>query len=150
MDKQHLIDQLNLLITRNFDAKQGYKEAAMRVSDVKLGQWLKENAKQRKQYIIDLSREVKILNGTPDQGTSLKGDLHRTWMDFKAEIYDSDSAILQECLVGENKLINNYEQVLSSSELSDTLEALLRNQLHQIKQSRAALNKIEDSVSSFS
>jgi len=150
MDKQQLIDQLNLLITRNFDANKGYTEAAMRVSDLQLRKWLQENAKHRKQYISDLSREVRLLDGTPDQGTSLRGDLHRTWLDFKAEIYDSYAAVLQECITGEKTLVNNYAQVLEEKDLPNALETLLNNQLQQIKQSLTALESIEESVSAYS
>lgn len=150
MKNQKIIDQLNLLITRNSDASKGYAEAAMRVNDLELRKWLAGNAKHRRQYITDLSEEVRALDGTPDQGTSLKGDLHRTWLDFKAEIYDSDAAILQECVAGENTLLSNYEEVLAEGTLPDRLEAFLQKELQQIKQNLATLEKLEESISSHS
>lgn len=150
MNKEKLIDQLNLLITRNFDASKGYRNAALRVSDLPLRKWLKNSARDRKQYITNLSREVRLLNGTPDQGTSLKGDLHRTWLDFKAEIFDGDITILQECITGENTLLSNYKMVLEHNDLPDTLEVLLSNQVQEIKRSLDGLKHMGAAKGSYS
>ena len=143
MHTEKLISALNDLLTRNHDAKKGYIEAGNDVSNITLRNWLFDNSQKRASYIQELNTQIQALAGKPDHGTSFLGDLHRTWMDFKSNITDGDTAVLNECIRGEEHAVQDYDKVLELSMTTAIREVLLR-QRRNIEDSLNALRAIEE------
>lgn len=142
--RKEIIDKLNHLVTRNYDAEYGYKEAVEDIQDPKLKTFFKTNAEQRYHFGHDLKGEIKNLGGDPGKGkgTSVAGDLHRKWMNLKKAITNNnEEAILEECRKGEMTSWEDYNAALAMKDLAPTTRAVLENHKTKIDE---ALHQIMD------
>ena len=139
------IDALNDLLTRNYDAVKGYREAAKAVDHVELKNWMLIKSDQREKFIADLSNGIKILGGEPAEGTSLLGDLHRIYIDWSSDIISRPSEhLIEECIRGEEKAKDDFENVLKNEKLPISLNAILNRELREIKDSIIRLHNLEN------
>lgn len=78
---------------------------------------------------------------TSEEGGSLTGSLHRTWMDVKSFFSgNADEAMLEEALRAEKKTFEEYEKTLNEHNFPMAIGAILRDQKMKIQ---IDLNKIE-------
>jgi uncharacterized protein (TIGR02284 family) len=104
---------LNDLIETCKDGEKGFHACA---DDLK-NQSLKSTMIQRSQSCAtaagELQQLVRSLGGNPETGSSLAGDMHRRWVDFKSLVTaQNDEAILDECERGEDVAVKNYRKAL--------------------------------------
>lgn len=135
--------QLNRLLTRNYDAEKGYQEVAEKVEHPEMRSFMMNNAKQR----YDFGHELKDIMGDmsikPDKGTSISGDVHRAWLNVKDLISkQSDEAILDEAERGEEYAIEDYENAISNAELSPNNKRKLSDHLNSIKKSKEQISRL--------
>jgi len=139
------IDALNDLLTRNFDAMKGYREAAKGVDHIELKNWMLAQASQRERFIAELSNGIKILGGEPVEGTSILGDLHRVYIDWSSDIISRPSEhLIEECIRGEETAKGDFEEVLKDEKLPVSINALLNRELREIKDSIIRLRNLEN------
>lgn len=146
MDKSKLIDDLNLLLTRNYDAVVGYKNATEDVEDEDLRTFFHKQAGHRRDFGHRLKMEIEAMGGNANQGTSLKADFHRVWMDLKAFLgADNEKAVLSEALRGEKKALDNYNEVLEHEVISEhpSLRAFIQEQRNAVLEAIAQLRQYE-------
>lgn len=148
MDTATQTSVLNDILTRNYDAKNGYTEAGNNVNHTALRKWLFQNAEDRQSFIQELKSTIHNLKGEVDTGSSFLSGLHRAWMDYKSEVTGSDTEVLKECERGEEKPIEDYEKVLSQSSLKPGVAGLLREQKEKIESSLSSLRVIKRSLAS--
>jgi len=144
MDRLEMVSALNDLLTRNHDAKEGYIEAGNDVSDAMLRQWLFDNSEKRVLYIREIQNQIKILGGTPDHGSSFLGTLHRAWIDFKSNLTDGDVVVLEECIRGEERAMEDYDKVIDEVKMTSEVTDVLRRHRRNIQDSLNALRAIEE------
>ncbi|MEM0995181.1 MAG: PA2169 family four-helix-bundle protein [Bacteroidota bacterium] len=125
---------------------KGYTEAGNDVSDGMLRKWMFENAEQRDTYITELHNQIRALAGTPDHGTSFLGDMHRAWIDFKSSITDGDTAVLEECIRGEERAVEDYNKVLDELNMTTAIREVLLRQRRNIEDSLKSLRAIEETL----
>lgn len=112
-DSAILIQGLNALLSRNRDAQKGYVEASNHINLKELSKWMLDYSVQRQLFSNQLDLEIRRLGGTPEDGTSALGEMHRVWIDLRGEITNNDPfAMLEECLRGEEKAVEDYDAVL--------------------------------------
>ena len=141
---KELIKHLNDLLEKNNDAVRGYKEAAKDVKNPSLKTFLDRNAGNRQSFAQDLKQEVVSLGGDPEDDTSVAADLHRGWINFKTALSgDSDEAVLEECIRGEESAIKEYDGVLKEYDVPQGLRNKLQNQRDQIQQAHTELKSME-------
>ncbi len=135
MEKRNIIiDALNTLLTRMYDAEKGFKEAAVGSKNAPFRKWLMEVSQERNKMGDKLKAEIKTLGGIPDKGSSVLAGLHRTWIDFKTDWINNDmDAIIDEIQFGEEKAIKDYQTILSAESMPLSTRILLTNQLDIIK-----------------
>lgn len=134
MDKDKIINKLNHLLARTYDAEKGYVEAANHLSSNYLNKWLQENAFQRYRFGHEIKSEIKRLGGTPEKGTSLLGEAHQFWMNFKSYFTSNDEAgMLEEAIRGEEAASEDYKEVLENTVLPLETKIVLQDQ-HSIIQ----------------
>lgn len=142
--RKEIIAKLNQLLTRNYDAEKGYKEAAEDVEDPKLKKFFKTYVEQRYRFGHDLKGEIRNLGGDFEKGkgTSVSGDLHRKWMNLKKAIAsNSEEAIVEECRKGEMTTWEDYNEALGLQDLPPTTSSLLRD--HKTKIDEAVFQLME-------
>jgi uncharacterized protein (TIGR02284 family) len=121
-----LIDRLNDLITKNYDAEKGYEKTAALVEDSQLSTFFKHQAKSRYDFGHVLKAEIKSTGGDIDKGTGIKGDLHRAWMSVKDTFTGTDGkATLEGVINGEETAVAEYKEVLQEATLAPTTQKVM-------------------------
>ena len=136
MKDQAYLKGLNDLHDLLIDSRKGYKEAAERAEDPAVKSMLSTFSMNREPLISKLTAERKRMDATyePSNGT-LKGDVHRAWMDVRDALSSTDNAnVLKECERGEKFLIERYDEVMQDKELPEATRQLLRAQQDQVRE----------------
>lgn len=137
---------LNDLLTRNYDAEKGYTEAGNNVDNRQLRQWMFDNAERRKRFGTELKGIISTLGETPDKGSSFLGTVHRAWMDLKSSMTsNTEEAILEECIRGEEKAVEDYDEVLKELTLPTNIQQTVRKQRDEIHAACQEVKQLEKS-----
>ncbi|TYP77230.1 ferritin-like domain-containing protein [Aquimarina intermedia] len=140
--------QLNELLEKNYDAEKGYKTAAENVKNNDLKAYFNKRAQERYNFGHEIKNEIKSFGESPDKGTSVKGDLHRTWMNIKSALSaNSEESILEETIRGEKAAAEEYTEVLKETSLPLSTTTILKKHRDNISE---ALNDVKRFESSFS
>lgn len=142
---KEVIDKLNTLIEKNFDASKGYKKAAEKAENPALKSFLNDYSIQRDQFVNDLRNEIQILGGEPEDSGSLAGDMHRTWIDMKTALsFDKDESVLEACVTGEKAALEEYQEVLKENAFAPSTANVLRNQKHAVESAYKRVKSLEE------
>lgn len=138
-------NKLNELLEKSYDAEKGYKKAAEHADSDSLKNFFERKAQQRYEFGHELKSEIRNYGEDVDKGGSATGALHRAWMDVKALFSaDDDESMLEEAITGEKAAVDDYEDVLSETNLPTSTATLLRSQLNQIKSDLEKIKSLED------
>src|SRR5688572_8356295 len=119
---------LNELIETCKDGEQGFNRAAQDVSDANLKTIFTECAARCRSSAAELQTLVRDIGGSPERDGSIKGAVHRGWMDLKTKLTSRDSlAVLEEVERGEDYAKAQYAQALKT-ELAPNVRAVLQRQ----------------------
>lgn len=133
---------LNRLIEFCHDGHEGYQTAAHHIEDRPVQLELGRFAHERKEFRDVLARKVDRHAGTPHGHGTLKGRLHRTWLDLKAKVkHLPQPEILQMCADGEEATILTYEHVLEE-DLPQEIKELATHQLGLIQKAKNRLAEL--------
>lgn len=137
-------EKLNDLLEKNYDAEAGYKNAAEKVENNSLKNYLQSRAKDRYDFGHELKAELKTFGQDPEKGTSLAGDAHRLWMDLKTAISsDKDEAVLEETIRGEHAALEEYEDILKDNTLPASTKAIISKQRNSLKSALEDAKELE-------
>lgn len=117
------IDVLNDLIETSKDGEAGFRSCAEDVKSLELKGLFNERANECATAAEELQAMVRGLGGDPEDDTSVSGDLHRRWVDFKTMLSGQDEkAVLTECERGEDMAKEHYAEALENELPSDVRE----------------------------
>lgn len=109
-----VISILNNLIETCKDGQEGFKTCAEDIKNPELKALFTKHAYECAEAAGELQAEVIALGGTPEDSTSLSGDLHRRWVDVKSIFTGKDEeAVLNEAERGEDVALAAYEDALA-------------------------------------
>ena len=141
---KEVVNLLNDLLERNYDAEKGYKKAAEDAKNPVMKDFFRDYASQRYTFGHELKDEIRRLGGEPEKGTSTTSNLHRTWIDIKTALSsDKDETVVEECIRGEKAALDDYEDVLRKSELPVSSREVVQRQHDKIQAAVNRLNQIE-------
>jgi len=144
MENTNVINALNDLSARTYDAEAGYKQAAESVTHPKLKSLCNELAEQRYSFGHEIKDCISNLGGTPQTGGSIEGKAHQVWMDIKtAFTTNEDAAILKEINRGEETALEAYEAALDSIQIGTPLYDQLVAQRNQIRTNNQRIESLE-------
>ena len=127
--KKEIANNLNQLLEKNYDAEKGYKDAADKVQNTRMKQFLEEQAQLRYDFGHQIKSEIKAFDGEVDKGGSVKGSMHRAWMDLKSAVSsDKEENVMEEVQRGEQSAIEEYNEVINKSNLPATTKDVLTQQ----------------------
>lgn len=127
------VENFNRLIGINSSSVNGYGEAASLAENEAYATMFRETAKEREVFGGRLANMIVSMNGTPEPNDgTLKGTLHRAWMNVKSAVTSGDGALLDEIERGENSAIEAYNEVLGT-ELNEEQRTVLVEQLESIR-----------------
>jgi uncharacterized protein (TIGR02284 family) len=126
------IELLNELIVTCKDGEKGYREASEGIQNPFYQMMFGEYSRKRSKFASELQAQVVMLGGQPDRKGTVKGALHRGWMNLKNAIAGhDDDLIVDECRRGEDLAIKQYKDVLKQ-DLPVKLKSLLEHQMNEI------------------
>jgi len=138
--------KLNSLLEKSYDAEKGFEKACENVESSAIKSFFKEKAEERRKFRTELRKEL-LDNGceiNEDSG-SIKGAIHRTWMDTKALFSsDDEESMLEEVRNGEKAALNDYNDVLEDNQLPPTTENILKLQRNAIESSYNKADYLEE------
>ncbi|HET7360332.1 MAG TPA: PA2169 family four-helix-bundle protein [Salinimicrobium sp.] len=150
-DQEKSIKKLNELLEKSYDAKKGYTEAIDDIKDPALQNYFREKAAKRTAFAGELSNEIRTLGGEPKTSGSTAGNLHRVWMDLKSSISgNSEEAILKECIRGDKKSLENYNEVLENEHVAESSKTIVRKEKTNIEETLARIKTMEDVRENYS
>lgn len=113
MKNSEVIDVLNNLIAKNYDAEEGYKEVAEMTDNPSLKAYLYSRSQQRYDFGHEIKAEIKRLGGEVDKGTTVLADMHRAWIKLKDVFSTNDEiALLAEAERGEENALEEYDEAI--------------------------------------
>jgi uncharacterized protein (TIGR02284 family) len=123
---------LNDLIDTCKDGEKGYREAAEGIENPFYRMLFTDYARQRAKFASELKAQVVRMGDQPDRKGTVKGTIHRGWMNLRAAIAGhNDDLIVAECRRGEEIAIKQYKEALQHN-LPANLKALLEQQMSEI------------------
>ena len=147
MDKEKIVSELNSLITKNYDAEEGYKKVADKSDNPVLRSYYLNKSSNRYTYGHQIKDLIADLGGEVEKGTSAAGDLHRTWIDLKALFsFHIEEALLEEVERGEAASLHDYDEFLKLEDLPTNVRRVISYQRHNIARSLRQADKLEDQV----
>jgi uncharacterized protein (TIGR02284 family) len=144
MNNKELLDDLNLLFSRNYDAIKGYKMATEKCQSEELRIFFHKKTRIRKEFGRYLEAEIKKLGGQALKHTSLSTAFHDHWMDLKAFLGAHDEkAVISEALRGEERALEDYEEVLQHQAVCEqsSLKAFIQEQQNALLETIAELKR---------
>ncbi|SCY42617.1 conserved hypothetical protein [Nonlabens sp. Hel1_33_55] len=137
-------NKLNELLEKNYDAEAGYKLAKEKVNNSRLENFFDTQQKERYNFGHELKTEMKTWGQEPDKGTSVKGDMHRTWMNIKSTFSNNkEEAILEEAIRGEKKAVEEYNEIINDTDLPASTKTILTNHRNRIQETLNNVNVME-------
>jgi len=144
MENDKVVSLLNGLLTKNYDAEKGYKEAGEKIEHSTLRSYFENQAKNRYDFGHEIKALISKYGGEPDKGTSVAGDLHRTWIAIRDAFTDGDQAIYDECIRGEEAFSEEYAEVLNDEVIPQDVKEVVRKQKDSVDKALASLRTMED------
>lgn len=132
MKKEQLINELNGVITKNYDSSKGYATACENVDSPELKQVFRACSNQRMEFANSLQNEVRKLGGEPSHESSTLGAIHRGWIDVKSALSsDKGASVLEACETGEKTAVKEYDDLMEKN-LPSNVSAIIRNQRNEV------------------
>ena len=141
------IEILNDLIEINNDRIQAYKLALkdLEGGDQALSPLFLKMINESQKNNEALAREVDILGGEAESGTSLEGKIYRAWMNVRTTFAGKTRLhILQNCEINEDATLEAYRTAIQCGELSGYLKEMISDQLDGLLHSHDNIKKVRD------
>lgn len=139
-----LAQVLQELLEKNYDAEKEYKAAMKRAENPRLKEFFKKQAVRKNHFATEIDKILHVLNEHPESGESAMGMLHRTWLNLRSSIgKKTDKVLLEQCLRGEKNSVEEYENILRKNKFSASIEAILRKNLAEMRETLSMIKSIE-------
>jgi uncharacterized protein (TIGR02284 family) len=142
------IEILNDLIEINNDRIQAYRQALkdLKPEDQSIAPLFLKMIDDSIRNNRVLSKEVDILGGEAERGTSLEGKIYRAWMNVKTVFTGKTKHhILQNCETNEDASLDAYRTAIQCEDLSGYLREIISDQLDGLLHSHDNIKKMRDS-----
>ncbi|MDA7417518.1 PA2169 family four-helix-bundle protein [Xenophilus arseniciresistens] len=148
--RSDVIDVLNDLIENSRDGEYGFRTLAERVEGTRLKQLFTDRSVQCAQAAQELSQWVRAQGGTPADGGTASGALHRGWVKVKGAMgADSEVSMLEEAERGEDAALARYRKALKE-DLPADVRALVERQAQGAQQNHDQIKLLRDEARAHS
>ena len=112
----HDIKILNSLIGTTLDSADGYTQAALSATDAQRKELFLEWAHDRRQVVLELQSQVRVLGGQPYALVPTLGE--GLFVRLQESVRRGDESVVSEVERGEGLIQEMYEEALDDEELS--------------------------------
>ena len=148
MNNEDTVKTLNNLLTKAYDAEQGYEKAAERAEGhPNLVTFFKTQSDMRLSFGKEIKGAITRYGGEPDKGASIPAKAHQVWITVKTALSGDDNAeaVLEECIRGEEAALSDYDEALKEHTLPIDVRDLITAQRSQIAESVSVI-KIKEKL----
>lgn len=147
MNESKIINGLNDLLAKNYDAEKGYLSAAEETKMPVHAALFRGKASQRYDYGHQIKDILREMEGDIDKGTSVMGDLHRAWFNFRHFLsFDKEESLLEEIERGEEASLEEYNEFLKNKELPHSIRRIITAQKNGIARSLNKMEELEEAI----
>ncbi len=149
MENEKIIECLNDLLTKSYDAEEGFKKAAERAAGHPgLVGFFQSQSNMRLTFGHEIKQAIAHYGGVPDKGSSIAAKAHQVWISVKDSLTPEDNgeSILEECVRGEKAALADYDEKLECADLPQDVRALISNQRASIANSLSSTKAKEQSA----
>jgi len=144
MNNDDIVDTLNKLVETCKDGEYGFRLCSEHLRDAGMRQAFAHRASECGQAAAELQSIVLRFGGTPEDGGTAGGALHRGWVAVKGSLTGyTDVAILEETERGEDEALAAYRQALALALPADIREVVER-QFEGAKTNHAHVRTLRD------
>ncbi len=144
-EHEEIVNVLQELLQKNFDAEAGYKQVMIKAENGALKNWLQQKAQQRHLFATQLDCMIREMNATPAEDGTILGSAHRAWIDIKTTLStNTDQALLEECIRGEKASVEEYQKQLDNLDKYPGVKELIYGQYTTIKTALSTVKTLED------
>lgn len=139
-----VVDVLNDLIENSHDGEYGFRTCAQEVESASLKQVFSERAAGCRAAADELAQLVKQYGGTPADGGTTGGAMHRGWVHVKGAVgANSEASILNECERGEDAALARYRKALKQT-LPAEVRAVVERQAQGAQRNHDQIKSLRD------
>lgn len=143
MDKDDTVKVLNDLIETSEDGKNGFTQAAEKVTDSQLKTVLSTRAQSCEMAARELQQLVQSLGGKPEQSGHISGAVHRGWMNIKSMAGDANARVLEEVERGEDVAKAAYSKALQA-DLPPQVRQIVEKQYQGVVQNHDRVRQLRN------
>jgi uncharacterized protein (TIGR02284 family) len=145
-DTADVIDVLKDLVECSKDGEYGFRESAEQVKRADLKSTLLQRADDCRSAAQELNDLIRQCGGSPEQGGSAMGAMHRGWVAVKATLstYD-DKAVLEECERGEDNAKARYRKALEKP-LPPHIKQVVERQMQGVQRNHDQVMMLRDQL----
>ena len=141
-----VVDVLNDLIENAHDGEYGFRTCAEEVESANLKQVFSERAVGCRMAANELVQLVTQYGGTPADGGTASGAMHRGWVHVKGAVgANSEASILDECERGEDAALARYRKALKQS-LPPDVRAVVERQAQGAQRNHDQIKSLRDAA----
>lgn len=134
------------IIQMNIDSQKGFSAAAKDVKDPGVATLFRRVGGERSGNVAELQKVVSYSGEEPQDDGSVKGAMHRAWMNARSAITGGDShTVLAEAERGEDAIKELYEDTLKEASGSPVYDVLQR-QYVKVKASHDEVRDLRDAM----
>lgn len=139
------VDELQEVLTRYIDSRNGYRAAADEVDYQALANTMLKIAKRRNTIAETFSELIAAQGYRADVDGSNEAKIHRWWIHLRAGMSNHEiSSVIHECLRGETELEKTLRSVRENPELLPEHLPLIEAALEDIKETVADLEAADN------
>jgi len=146
-DNNALVNTLQDLLQKNYDAEAGYKQVMQKTENAPLKNWMQQKALQRNTFATELDFQIRNHNAEPKTSGTIAADLHRGWINVKSTLSsETDEALLEECIRGEKASLSEYEEKLEQFNEDSEIKTIIESQLTTVRSALNTVKRLEDII----
>ena len=127
LTKEDTIEELNDVTRLMIDSYKGYKEAADEADDnFALKSEFAQRAEARSRLIGQVQQHVRELGGEPSTHGTMRGAVHRGWVNFANVFRDDEHGAMSSVANGERFLASRIEDCIEDGQLDAAGTSLLQ------------------------
>ncbi|WP_017932141.1 ferritin-like domain-containing protein [Robiginitomaculum antarcticum] len=145
--KEDVIEEVNDVTRLMIDSYKGYQAACEECDDsFRLANEFKQRAERRKGYISELQGYVRTLGGEPSTHGTMRGAVHRGWLNFANIFQDDEKGAINAVENGESFLANRIEDCLHDGQLDANATALMKKAHADVKKGARFFDMLDDAT----
>lgn len=148
MENTRVVEVLNDLVETCKDGQYGFSTCAERVTSASLRQVFEQRAQDCAAAATELQSLVLQYGGTPEQGGSAVGAVHRGWVKVVDAVTGSDDqGVLNEAERGEDAALARYRAALKEDDLPAAVREVIVRQQQGAQRNHDQVKALRDGYS---